>query len=148
MRLTSLHPHRPFQLVATLVFVALALSAASAADVDRDQTVRLEEFEVHESKASTQLQAPTDSNLTARQPQSVINLQSISNDVAPTADCATIANIAPSVTNLETNGPVLSEAKNTTIRGSDDGGYNVTFDGLPFGDYNSFTLPHDQLLSR
>ena len=41
--------------------------------------------------------------------------------------------------NIETNGPGLSEAKHTTIRGIDDGGYNVTFDGIPFGDYNTFT---------
>ena len=57
----------------------------------------------------------------------------------PTADYATIANIAPSVVNVETNGPGLSEAKHTTIRGIDDGGYNVTFDGIPFGDYNTFS---------
>ena len=84
-------------------------------------------------------QAPTDSKLEARQPESILTLQYISNNVAPTADYATIASLAPSVANVETNGPGLSEAKHTTIRGIDDGGYNVTFDGIPFGDYNTFT---------
>ena len=129
-------------------FAAAALAAAlfpAAARADdpvtnaKDQTVRLEEFEVRESKSSALIQAPTESPLDARQPQSVLSLQYIANNVAPTADYATIANLAPSVANVETNGPGLSEAKHTTIRGIDDGGYNVTFDGIPFGDYNTFT---------
>ena len=103
----------------------------------KEPTVRLEEFEVRENKSSALFQAPSDSRLDARQPQSVLSLQYISNNVAPTADYATIVNLAPSVSNVETNGPGLSEAKHTTLRGIDDGGYNVTFDGIPFGD-NSF----------
>ena len=105
----------------------------------KEPTVRLEEFEVRENKSSALFQAPSDSRLDARQPQSVLSLQYISNNVAPTADYATIVNLAPSVSNVETNGPGLSEAKHTTLRGIDDGGYNVTFDGIPFGDYNTFT---------
>jgi iron complex outermembrane recepter protein len=108
-------------------------------DKDSDQLVRLEEIEVSEPRTSAIVSAPTDSKLDARQPQSILSLQYISNNVVPTADYATIANLAPSVANVETNGPGLSEAKHTTIRGIDDGGYNVTFDGIPFGDYNSFT---------
>jgi iron complex outermembrane recepter protein len=108
-------------------------------DKDSDQLVRLEEVEVSEPRTSALVSAPTDSKLDARQPQSILSLQYISNNVVPTADYATIANLAPSVANVETNGPGLSEAKHTTIRGIDDGGYNVTFDGIPFGDYNTFT---------
>ena len=103
------------------------------------KTVRLEDLEVTAPRATAESQAPTSSKLDVRQPQSVISLQYIANNVAPTADYATIVSIAPSVANIETNGPGLSEAKHTTIRGIDDGGYNVTFDGIPFGDYNSFT---------
>ncbi len=101
--------------------------------------MRLEEFEVSEPRASAITAAPTDGNLGATEPQSVISIDYIANNVAATADYATIASIAPSVANVETNGPGLSEAKHTTIRGIDDGGYNVTFDGIPFGDYNTFT---------
>ena len=106
---------------------------------DSDQVLRLEDVEVTASQTSALTQAPTDSRLEARQPQSILTLQYISNNVAPTADYATIASLAPSVANIETNGPGLSEAKHTTIRGIDDGGYNVTFDGIPFGDYNSYS---------
>jgi len=102
-------------------------------------TLRLEDLEVTAPRNSAITQAPTDSNLGTRQPQSILTLEYISNNVAPTADYATIVGLAPSVANVETNGPGLSEAKHTTLRGIDDGGYNVTFDGIPFGDYNSYS---------
>ena len=104
-----------------------------------EPVLRLQEFEVAAPRGSALTAAPTDSKLSARQPESILSLQYISNNVVPTADYATIVNLAPSVANVETNGPGLSEAKHTTIRGIDDGGYNVTFDGIPFGDYNSYS---------
>ena len=124
-------------LAALLPLAPLALRAA--ADDSGAAAVRLEDFEVRAQRVSALTQALTDSSLEARQPQSVLTLEYISNNVAPTADYATIVNLAPSVANVETNGPGLSEAKHTTMRGIDDGGYNVTFDGIPFGDYNSYS---------
>ncbi|HVT74108.1 MAG TPA: TonB-dependent receptor [Lacunisphaera sp.] len=124
----------------TLLFLTLAaiLHADDAASTPAD-TLRLEDVEITAARTSALTQAPTDSSLAARQPQSILSLEYIANNVAPTADYATIANLAPSVANVETNGPGLSEAKHTTVRGIDDGGYNVTFDGIPFGDYNSYS---------
>ncbi len=142
MNLTKLRPDYISPLVALLAIAASApLSAQSAAPADKnkDSIVRLQEIEVSEPRTSAIAAAPTDSSLEALQPQSIINLDYIANNTAATSDYATIANIAPSVANVETNGPGLSEAKHTTIRGIDDGGYNVTFDGIPFGDYNTFT---------
>ncbi|MFA5057704.1 MAG: TonB-dependent receptor [Opitutaceae bacterium] len=104
-----------------------------------DQTVRLSEVEVVATRGSALTQAPTDSKLEALQPQSIISLDYIANTVAPTADYATIANLAPSVSNVETNGPGLSESKHLTLRGFDDAQYNVTYDGIPFGDINDFS---------
>ena len=104
-----------------------------------DQIVRLEEFEVNAARTSAFTSALTDSPMGVLQPMSELSLQYIANNVVPTADYGTIANIAPSVANIETNGPGLSEAKHTLIRGMDDGAYNVTFDGIPFGDYNTFS---------
>ena len=126
--------------VSAAVFLsAAAAHAADSAGLVAEPVVRLQEFEVAAPRGSALTAAPTASKLDTRQPQSILSLQYISNNVAPTADYATIANLAPSVANVETNGPGLSEAKHTTIRGIDDGGYNVTFDGIPFGDYNTFT---------
>ncbi|MFI5337166.1 MAG: TonB-dependent receptor [Opitutales bacterium] len=131
----KLHTTLTLLLLVNLAAIAYADDAAATPD----KTVRLEDLEVSAPRNSAQSQAPTDSRLDVRQPQSVLSLQYISNNVAPTADYATIVNLAPSVSNVETNGPGLSEAKHTTLRGIDDGGYNVTFDGIPFGDYNSYS---------
>jgi len=101
--------------------------------------IRLEEVEIAETRLSALTQAPTDSSLDTYQPQSVIDLAFISNHLAPTADYSTIANLAPSVANVVTNGPGLSDAKRATLRGFVDTQYNVTYDGIPFADTNDFS---------
>ena len=103
-----------------------------------ETAIRLQEFEVTEPRTSAQSMAPTEARLEATQPESIINLQTIQNSIAPTADYAMIAALAPSVTNFSTNGPGLNESK-PTLRGFTDGNYNVTIDGVPFGDGNDFT---------
>jgi len=104
-----------------------------------DVAVRLDEMEVFSSPTSAQTQAITESNLNAIEPQSLISAQTINNQMAPTADYATIANIAPSIVNVETEGPGLSESKMLSMRGFQDGQFNVTYDGIPFGDANGQT---------
>ncbi len=83
--------------------------------------------------------APTQANLKATQPQSIISRAFIEESVAPTGNFNTIVSIAPSVnTQPSPNGPGLSDTK-STMRGFKDGQYNVTFDGIPFGDSNDPT---------
>ncbi len=80
--------------------------------------------------------APTRASLSATQPQSIISREYIENSTSPVADYSAIAAIAPSVTlGISTNGPGLGETKNG-IRGFKDGEFNITFDGIPFGDTN------------
>ena len=124
---------------AATAFVPLRAQEGAAKDSEKDPVFRLEEIEVSAPRTSALTAAPTDSRLEVTQPQSVISLQFIANSITPTADYATIANLAPSVSNVETNGPGLSEAKHTTLRGFDDSAYNVTYDGIPFGDVNDFS---------
>jgi iron complex outermembrane receptor protein len=107
--------------------------------VSSDKAVRLTEVEVTEGRVSAVTEAPVDSRLDVLQPQSVISAQTISNTIAPTADYATIAGIAPSIVNIETEGPGLSESKMLSMRGFQDGQFNVTYDGIPFGDANGET---------
>lgn len=100
----------------------------------------LEEVEVQGTTNNSALtQTPSQADLNITQPQSVIGLDWISNHVAPTADYATIAAIAPGVTNVSTAGPGLGESKQMTLRGFNDNSYNVTYDGIPFGDTNDFS---------
>jgi len=125
------------------LLMILALAAPAAAQTKTAPTqpatsaVRLQEFEVTEARTSALTMAPTESRLEATQPQSIINLQTIQNSIAPTADYAMIAALSPSVTNFSTNGPGLNESK-PTLRGFTDGQYNVTIDGIPFGDGNDY----------
>jgi iron complex outermembrane recepter protein len=84
-------------------------------------------------------QAPSQASLQATEPQSIISRKYIENTAEPTATYADIVNIAPSVATIDPNGSGLMEAANLSIRGFQDGQYNVTFDGIPFGDSNDFT---------
>jgi iron complex outermembrane receptor protein len=123
-------------------------ASASAADssaptstsaASSEQAVRLTEVEVNEGKVSAMTEAPVEGKLEAMQPTSIISAQTINNTMAPTDDYATIANIAPSIVNIETEGPGLSESKMLSMRGFQDGQFNVTYDGIPFGDANGET---------
>lgn len=122
------------------VLAAAALLSIPAfggdASASGDEPVRLDEMEVFTSPTSAQTQAITESNLYTLEPQSLISAQTINNQIAPTADYATIANLAPSIVNIETEGPGLSESKMLSMRGFQDGQFNVTYDGIPFGDAN------------
>lgn len=83
--------------------------------------------------------APTQANLSATQPQSIISRAFIENSTPPTGNFNTILSIAPSVASMpSTNGPGLADQK-MSLRGFQDGEYNVTFDGIPFGDSNGPT---------
>ena len=83
--------------------------------------------------------APTQANLNATQPQSVMSRAFIEDSTPPTGNFNTILAIAPSVAAMpSTNGPGMADQK-MSLRGFQDGEYNVTFDGIPFGDSNGPT---------
>lgn len=85
-------------------------------------------------------QAITQGSLVATQPQSVINQHVIANTAASTANYTDVIAISPSVVSVNPNGPGMMETQGgPTIRGFQDGQYNVTFDGIPWGDSNDFT---------
>ena len=76
--------------------------------------------------------APQKSNLQTTQPQTIITRDVIEHFIPQTADYTQIANLSPSVTGgVGQNGPGLSESK-STLRGFQDGQYNVTYDGIPW----------------
>jgi iron complex outermembrane recepter protein len=87
-------------------------------------------------KGTASAVAPTQSSLQATQPQSIITREFIELSVAPTAEYSRLVNIAPSLSGDSANGPGLSETK-TTLRGFSDDQYNITFDGIPWGDTNN-----------
>lgn len=83
--------------------------------------------------------APVTASLQATQPASIVSRSFIEDSLPASADFNDIALIAPSVANTGgENGVGLNESK-TTIRGFQDGEYNITYDGVPFGDTNGPT---------
>jgi iron complex outermembrane receptor protein len=88
---------------------------------------------------SAPYQAPTKAPLDATQPTSVISQQYIEHNVPLSGNYDNAVKIAPSVSAVSPNGPGLQENSILSIRGFQDGQYNVTFDGIPWGDSNDFT---------
>jgi iron complex outermembrane receptor protein len=87
-------------------------------------------------KGSASAVAPTQASLDATQPQSIITRDFMDLSVAPTTEYSRIVNIAPSMSGEAANGPGLGETKET-LRGFSDDQYNITFDGIPWGDTNN-----------
>ena len=82
---------------------------------------------------------PVTASLQTTQPQAIVSRSFIQDSLPTTADFNTIALISPSVSNFNgVNGVGLSESK-SVIRGFQDGEYNITYDGVPFGDTNDPT---------
>lgn len=78
--------------------------------------------------------APSSTPLNATQPTSIIQSDFIANNIAPLASIDDIIKFQPSVWSENPNGPGIGKAETMAIRGFQDGQYNVTFDGIPFGD--------------
>jgi len=102
------------------------IGASTAAGAFRDEAV----------KGTATAVAPTQASLEATQPQSIITREFMDLAVTPIAEYTRIVNVAPSMSGDSQNGPGLSETK-TIMRGFADDQYNITFDGIPWGDTNN-----------
>jgi iron complex outermembrane receptor protein len=89
-------------------------------------------------------EAPSLAPLNATQPTSDVTQQSIQNNFSSTSSYSDVVKLTPSVSGTDPNGPGLMESQVLSIRGFQDGQYNVTFDGIPLvetapgGDPNDF----------
>ncbi|MDE2238423.1 MAG: TonB-dependent receptor [Rhodospirillales bacterium] len=84
-------------------------------------------------------ESPSKAPLHSAQPTSLVDKHTVDKLLTGPQSWADIARLTPSVSTIDPNGPGLSESSGPTIRGFHDGQYNVTFDGIPFGDSNDFT---------
>lgn len=82
--------------------------------------------------------APVKAPLESNEPKSIIDRKAIDQFVPATSDYTQIVNLAPSMSGTSVGGPGLFESKNT-LRGFKDGEYNITYDGIPWGDANGPT---------
>ena len=78
--------------------------------------------------------SPSTAPVNPVQPTSNIQREFIQNNIIPLASFDDIVKFAPSVADQSPNGPGLGKSETLTLRGFQDGQFNVTFDGIPFGD--------------
>ena len=71
-------------------------------------------------------------------PQSVVGAEVIHQVASPVGDYGTVANFTPSFVSTSPNGPGFDAAKNQSLRGFVDGQFNITLDGIPFADPDTF----------
>ncbi|HEY2051942.1 MAG TPA: TonB-dependent receptor [Caulobacteraceae bacterium] len=83
--------------------------------------------------------APVKANLNQIQPQSLISGDFIRNFTPEMGDYTSIVLIAPSVAGISSNGGGIGDTNKVTLRGFQDGQYNLTYDGIAFGDTNDPT---------
>ena len=119
----------------------ILLTASAAALADEDQTAPLSTVVITGAQdvESATTQAPTATPLSAIEPTSLISQYFIENNSSLSSNYDDVVKIAPSVYSVSPNGPGLMENQVLSIRGFVDGQYNVTFDGIPWGDSNDFT---------
>ncbi|WP_374572096.1 TonB-dependent receptor [Phenylobacterium sp.] len=141
-RLTLLATGSSFALaLAALAAPQAALAAEAAADAAgplSPDAPELEQVLVTAPKGSAASGAPATAPLDAVEPTAMITRTFIEDSVADTSDYTGVLVMTPSLSGVNNNGPGLSE-KDAVIRGFGDGEYNVTYDGIPFGDTNDPT---------
>jgi iron complex outermembrane receptor protein len=81
--------------------------------------------------------APVSSSLSATEPQAVITRRFIEESAPRVGDFTTSAILAPSMaTTGNPNGPGATDGSKITLRGFQDGEFNITYDGIAWGDTN------------
>lgn len=124
-----------------LSILACSISTAFATETTDLGTVGTEASQSGSARAPSKAAAtaPAQASLDATQPQATISHTFFEQAKSPVSDFTGIASIAPGVSGgMSANGPGLGESKNV-LRGFQDGEYNVTWDGIPFGDTNGPT---------
>lgn len=83
--------------------------------------------------------APTKASLDQVQPESIISHDFIERVTPETGGWTTVVLIAPSVSGITSNGGGIGDYNVVQMRGFHDGQFNVTYDGIAFGDTNDPT---------
>lgn len=112
-------------------------AAQSAAPTAEGQSA--DELVVTAERNKAAAAAPTKGSITETQPEAIISNQFIRQVVPETGDYTSVVLIAPSMAGIPSNGGGVGETNKTTLRGFQDGQYNLTYDGVSFGDTNDPT---------
>ncbi len=111
---------------------AVAADGAAAIDAPEVQAIV-----VTASKGKAAAVAPVGSSLKATEPTAIITRRFIEESAPRVGDYTTTAILAPSMaTTPNPNGPGATDGGKITLRGFQDGEFNVTYDGIAWGDTN------------
>lgn len=116
-----------------LIAAAAVLSCLPSAHADDDKRVQTLDV-VSVTGNSVNTLAPSAAPLNASQPTSVIDERFIRDALRFNANFDDIVKYAPSMTVSSPEGPGLGKSEGISLRGFQDGQFNITFDGIPFGD--------------
>jgi iron complex outermembrane receptor protein len=124
------------------LIIAAGLSAPMGRAWAADAAPPKDEAEVSEvivtgqgSRAATV--APVRSALTATEPQAIITRKFIEEAAPRVGDFSSTVLLAPGISGVpSSNGAGLSDGGKITLRGFSDGQYNITYDGIAWGDTN------------
>ncbi|MBS0296430.1 MAG: TonB-dependent receptor [Proteobacteria bacterium] len=132
--------HRATLCACSLTILALAAGPALAADETPPASTdapEVREVIITAPRGQAAEAAPVKGSLTAKEPEAVITRQFIE-EVAPrVGDFTTTAMLAPSMAGVpNANGPGATDGAKITMRGFADGEFNITYDGIAWGDTN------------
>ena len=112
-------------------------SSADAADADASKIGNADDIVV--TGTAVNLSTPITASVHTFEPQAIVSRSIIEDSVPATADFSDVILLTPGASGTSNGGgPGLSESK-TVLRGFQDGFYNITYDGVPFGDSNNPT---------
>jgi iron complex outermembrane receptor protein len=136
------YSYRSQMLVGSALALLLSAGAAHAAEATADARPDTEvtAIVVTAPKGQAADVAPVKSSLLATEPQALISRKEIE-EVAPrVGDYTTTATLAPSMASSPNpNGPGSTDGAKLSLRGFVDGTFNVTYDGIAWGDANGPT---------
>ena len=117
---------------------AFAADAANTSVADAAPITNGDDIIVTATKVNTA--TPITSSIHTFEPQAIVSHSIIENSIPATSDYAQVILLTPGASLVPSsgNGVGLGDAK-ITLRGFKDGQYNITYDGIPFGDSNDPT---------
>jgi iron complex outermembrane receptor protein len=137
------YSRRRAQVLASCSLVVLGLAMVFAAPARAEDTAapnqekEVDQVVVTAIKGGAATIAPVSSSLTATQPQALITRKFIEEIAPRVGDYTTSAILAPSMATIPNpNGSGATDGAKITLRGFQDGEFNVTYDGVAWGDTN------------
>jgi iron complex outermembrane receptor protein len=132
------------KLLGAAALAVCATSAAMAAEnapgaATGTEGANADEVVVTAERNTAAIEAPTKASILQTQPESLITHKFIEQATPESGDYTTAVLIAPSIAGVSSNGGGVGDVNTSTLRGFQDGQFNMTYDGIAFGDANDTT---------